>query len=155
MIVRMPQGADMFADPADALVNTVNSLGRMGAGLAAKFKARFPHNDDLYVEACAKGEVQPGRMFVTSTAFGLPRYVINFPTKYDHRHPSRYEWIEAGLADLARWIPHLGLSSIAVPALGCDLGKLDWAVVLPMIESALAGSSAEVRIYPPHPKGRR
>lgn len=122
---------------ADALVNTVNSVGHMGKGIALQFKKAFPENFKAYHRACNHGEVHPGKMFVFDTGSMLPpRYIINFPTKEHWRGKSKYEYIESGLAALVEEVERLGIQSIAVPPLGCGLGGLEWGRVRKMIEAA-------------------
>ena len=134
------KSGDLFAEPADAIVNTVNCRGAMGKGLALQFKRRFPGNYAAYRAACEAGQVRPGRVFVyRASGIGMPRFIINFPIKDDWRNPSRIEWIEDGLDDLSRVIREQGIDSIAIPALGCDLGGLDWRDVRPRIAAMLAG----------------
>ena len=89
---------DLPAEKADALVNTVNCVGHMGAGIARQFKKAWPENFRAYAAACRNGEVQPGRMFVFETLqLAPPRHIINFPAKRHWRGRSRMEDIEAGL----------------------------------------------------------
>jgi len=134
-----PASGDILEAPAEALVNTVNCVGVMGRGIALQFKTTFPENYKQYAKACKNQEVQPGRVFVTST--GLldgPRFIINFPTKRHWRGKSRIEDIVSGLADLAQVIAELNIKSVAVPPLGCGLGGLSWPLVKSRIEEALA-----------------
>jgi len=135
----------------EALVNTVNTVGVMGKGIALQFKRAFPENFLFYQRACERGEVQPGRMVVFETGWvGPPRYVINFPTKRHWRSPSCLEDIEAGLRSLVEEIEARKIRSIAIPPLGCGLGGLDWDAVRPRIEQALATlENVEVRLYGP------
>src|SRR5271165_3330751 len=87
----------------DALVNTVNTVGVMGKGVALMFKEAFPENFDAYEAACKRGDVKLGRMFVTERGQFLgPKWIINFPTKKHWRNSSKIEWIEDGLEDLRR-----------------------------------------------------
>lgn len=124
---------------AEALVNTVNCEGHMGKGIALQFKKAFPDNFKAYARACRAGEVQPGRMLVFRTgAMMNPKYIINFPTKRKWREKSRMEDIESGLKALIAEVSRMGVSSIAVPPLGCGLGGLNWGEVRPMIERAFA-----------------
>lgn len=130
---------NILAAPAEALVNTVNCVGVMGRGIALQFKHVFPENFKAYAAACARGAVEPGRMFVFDTGeLTLPRYIINFPTKRHWRGKSRIEDIESGLKALVGEIRARGIRSIAIPPLGSGLGGLDWNQVKPMIERALA-----------------
>ncbi len=135
----------------EALVNTVNCVGIMGKGIALQFKQAFPENFLAYARACEMGEVQPGRMFITHTGNLLPpHYIINFPTKRHWRSKSRLEDIEAGLHVLAQEITRLGIRSIAVPALGCGNGGLDWGDVQPRIVAALGDlPGVQVLVFAP------
>lgn len=136
-MIRFTQGNLLDAD-AEALVNTVNTVGVMGKGIALMFKESFPSVYEEYAEACEAGEVRVGQMHVVDRgALFNPRYVINFPTKKHWRHPSKIEWIVDGLQDLKSIILAKKIRSIALPPLGAGNGKLDWAVVRPIIDSVL------------------
>lgn len=131
---------DLLRADVEAIVNTVNCVGVMGKGIALQFKLAFPENFAAYRQACQRGEVRPGRMNVFPTRLSRnPRFIVNFPTKRDWRAPSRLEDIEAGLESLTAEVRRLGIRSIALPALGCGLGGLDWEIVRPRIEVAFAG----------------
>lgn len=140
--------------PVEAVVNTVNTVGVMGKGIALMFKERFPENFTAYSVACKAGEVQVGRMFVTAgVELDGPRWIINFPTKRNWRQPTRLEWIRDGLAALKDVIAAKRICSIAIPPLGCGNGGLDWAVVRPLIEQALGDlEGVDVRVYEPTAK---
>ena len=134
----------------DALVNTVNTVGVMGKGIALQFKNAFPDNYEAYRRACKDEAVRLGEMFVFETGvLGRPRWIINFPTKQHWRAHSRLRDIEAGLVALCVTIREHQIKSIAVPPLGCGSGGLDWADVLPSILTRLDELDAEVWIYPP------
>jgi O-acetyl-ADP-ribose deacetylase (regulator of RNase III) len=131
---------DIFAADTEALVNTVNCVGVMGAGLALQFKRSFPANFKAYEDACRRREVRPGRMFVFETgALVNPKYIVNFPTKRHWRDKSRMQDIEAGLVALVDEIKRANIRSVAIPPLGCGLGGLDWMQVRARIEEALCG----------------
>src|SRR3954470_3894581 len=139
------QGNLLDAD-VDALVNTVNTVGVMGKGIALMFKEAFPENTKAYEAACKKKELRLGRMFVTERDDLLkPRWIINFPTKAHWRYPSRIEWILSGLEDLKKVISENKINSIAVPPLGAGNGGLKWSEVREHIEREL-GALADVRV---------
>jgi O-acetyl-ADP-ribose deacetylase (regulator of RNase III) len=146
---------NLLESDAEALVNTVNTVGVMGKGVALMFKDAFPENFQAYESACKRNEVRVGRMFVTHShrLGGQAQWIINFPTKEQWFQPSRYEWIEEGLKDLKRVIAENDIRSVALPPLGAGNGRLKWDRVKPMIEAAL-GNLSEVRvvIYEPTPK---
>lgn len=149
-MVRTAHG-DLLSAETDALVNTVNTVGVMGKGIALQFKKRFPGNFKAYAAACKAEQVQLGRMFVydSGSMVTKPRWIINFPTKAHWRSRSRLEDVATGLDDLARVIVELGITSIAVPPLGCGHGGLRWSDVEPLIHEKLGGVDAEVLVYPP------
>jgi O-acetyl-ADP-ribose deacetylase (regulator of RNase III) len=149
-MIRYTNGNLLEAE-VEAVVNTVNTVGVMGKGIALMFKEAFPDNRRQYEAACKRGEVRVGRMFVTERP-GLigPRWIINFPTKENWRNPSREEWIQEGLADLRRVIEEKGIRSIALPPLGCGNGGLEWSVIRPLIEGALGRlEDVDVVVYEP------
>jgi O-acetyl-ADP-ribose deacetylase (regulator of RNase III)/uncharacterized protein YwgA len=135
---------------AEALVNTINTVGVMGKGIALQFKEHFPLNYELYAIACKKGEVQTGKMFVTATNSMMnPKWIINFPTKKHWMHKSSYGYIEAGLEDLLVQIRNLNIRSIAIPPLGAGQGGLNWEKVKRLIEDKIKSAEVEVTIYEP------
>ena len=131
---------DLLEADVEALVNTVNTVGVMGKGIALMFKERFPDNFDAYAAACREDKVRIGEMFVTENReFDGPRWIVNFPTKTHWRTKTKPEWIETGLIALVGVIRENEIRSIALPPLGCGNGGLDWGDVRPLVESALGG----------------
>ena len=151
-MIRECRGNLLEAD-AEAVVNTVNTVGVMGKGIALQFKRAFPANYKAYKRACDEDQLELGQMFVWD-AGGLvtdgPRFVINFPTKKHWRSRSRLVDIRAGLDDLVRQVEKLSIRSIAVPPLGCGQGGLPWDDVRPAIVEAFEGlPEVEVLLFPP------
>lgn len=149
-MISFTQGNLVDAD-VEAVVNTVNTKGIMGKGIALMFKDKFPANFEAYARACKRNEVRIGEMFVTKHGelFG-PAWIINFPTKTHWRVNTRPEWIKEGLRDLVRVIKQEEIRSIAVPPLGCGNGGLEWALVRPLIVDALEGvEGLDAMIYEP------
>lgn len=152
---------NMFDADVEALVNPVNCFAKAGRGLDELFRQRFPSNHEAFAARCGAGEVVPGKMDVHDLgADAKPRWIINFPTKRHWRDPSRLEDIESGLVDLRRVIVELNIRSIAIPALSCGLGGLDWAVVKPRIMAALqdlprAWTSPSLNPCPPRGRNGR
>jgi O-acetyl-ADP-ribose deacetylase (regulator of RNase III) len=136
-MIEIAQG-NLLETPVEALVNTVNTKGIMGKGIALQFKQAFPEMFRDYENACKAGEVQLGKMHVFDLGglAGAPHWIVNFPTKGHWRERSRLADIETGLEDLVTTILRLGIRSIAIPPLGCGNGGLNWAEVRPRIEAA-------------------
>ena len=136
----------------EALINTVNTEGVMGKGIALQFKQAFPDMYKAYEKACSSGDVKLGRMHVFDLGglVGGPRWIINFPTKGHWRSRSKLADIDAGLADLVEQIRRLNIHSIALPPLGCGHGGLNWNDVYPRIQAALSAlPDVKVALYPP------
>jgi O-acetyl-ADP-ribose deacetylase (regulator of RNase III) len=99
-MIKLAQG-DILKTDAEALVNTVNTVGIMGRGIALQFRKAFPENFKAYEAACQADQVQPGRMFVYDlNRLYNPRFIINFPTKRHWKSKSRIDDIQSGLVDL-------------------------------------------------------
>ena len=135
---------DILMDPAEAIVIPVNTLGVPGAGLAKAWARKDPAAAGVYKSLCEKGLVTIGEINIV--IHGDSRWIM-FPTKEHWKHPSQLEWIEKGLIDLQPQV--MGLESLAVPALGCGLGGLEWDAVRRLLEKYLTPLSAAVTIYPP------
>ncbi|SNR63133.1 O-acetyl-ADP-ribose deacetylase (regulator of RNase III), contains Macro domain [Methylobacillus rhizosphaerae] len=134
----------------EALVNTVNTVGIMGKGIALMFKERFALNFKKYADACREGRVEVGTMFITQTGeLEGPDWIVNFPTKKHWKGNSRIEWITEGLNDLREFIISHEIKSIAIPPLGAGNGGLKWSDVKPLIEHALGDLPAEIYVYEP------
>lgn len=143
---------NLLADDAEALVNTVNTVGVMGKGIALQFKRAYPEMFTAYAREAKAGRLAIGHMFVWETgSLAGPRFIINFPTKRHWKAGSRIEDIETGLVDLVRVVQDLGIRSIALPPLGCGNGGLAWAEVAPRIRAAFEplADQVDVRVYVP------
>jgi O-acetyl-ADP-ribose deacetylase (regulator of RNase III) len=150
-MIEITQG-NLLKAPAEALVNTVNTVGVMGKGIALQFRQAFPEMYRTYEKACKDGDLHLGQVqvFDLGGLVGGPRWIINFPTKGHWRAASRLADVENGLADLVAKVRKLGIHSIAIPPLGCGNGGLDWSEVRPRIEEAFAPlTEVHVLIYEP------
>ena len=123
----------IFDSPAVNLVNPVNCVGVMGAGLAREFKNRFPQMFEAYKADCDAGLLTTG---VVRPYWGMEKNIICVATKDDWREPSRLGWVDLCLVGLANMAPIWG--SIALPQLGCGHGGLRWPDVRPLVEDRLA-----------------
>lgn len=143
---------NLFDSHAQALVNTVNTQGVMGKGIALQFKERYPNNYKSYRQACKDQKVVIGKMFITEEREmdGNKRLIINFPTKQHWRNSSQYSYISSGLQDLRQEIIDRDIASIAIPALGSCNGGLDWNNVKRMIEEYLHDLDCQIMIYEPN-----
>src|SRR5688500_8245710 len=127
---------DLLASDAQTLVNTVNTVGIMGKGIALEFKKRFPVMFRDYEERCKRHEVRLGQPYLFKSE--AHPWILNFPTKNHWRDVSRLADIERGLEHLELNYRAWGITSLAVPPLGCGNGQLEWRVVGPTLARALA-----------------
>ena len=143
---------NLIASQDAVLVNTVNTVGVMGKGIALQFKDEFPYNFHVYAQFCRKGELRPGSLLIVNDY--SPRYgnktIINFATKDHWRNPSRYEYIEKGLIELKRYLVYNRVQSISLPPLGCGNGQLDWVEVRALITSYLSNIDTVIHVYEPN-----
>ena len=138
---------NIFDAPAQVITNAVNCVGVMGGGIALQFKERLP---DLFRDYAARCEAKQVRIGVPYLFENDTIQVLNFPTKNDWRNQSRLEDIELGLKYLASNYGAMGIYSIALPALGCGLGGLEWKDVKPLIEKHLGSlPDLDVLVYEP------
>jgi len=143
---------DIFKSKAMALVNPVNCKGVMGAGLALQFKKKFPDMFDCYKSLCDSGKMVVNNTilcFVEPNRQHSNDIIVLFPTKDDWQEPSLLEYIEKGLKDLKNKIEEFKITSVAIPALGCGLGGLDWLDVKKLIIGELATMKADIEVYEP------
>jgi len=143
---------NLLDSEAEALVNTVNTVGVMGKGIALQFKNMFPNNFKLYSIACKNQDLKIGKLLVhkEETLLSGNKVIINFPTKTDWRLPSEYEYIELGLKELVNVIIENKIKSIAIPPLGSGNGGLDWHKVKPILEEHLKNLDCDIYIYEPN-----
>lgn len=143
---------NILESEADALVNTVNTQGVMGKGIALQFKNAFPSNYKIYQDICRNGNFQIGDLLIVEEN-GLisgKKTIINFPTKTSWRKPSEYSYIEKGLDKLVQVIEEKKINSIAIPPLGSGNGGLNWEIVKKMIEDKMSHLPIDVFIYEPN-----
>lgn len=134
----------MLESTAQTLTNTVNCVGVMGKGIAHAFKERDPAMFEAYRSLCDRGAFEPGKLWLWKS---VDHWVLNFPTKKHWRHPSKLEWIEAGLVKFCAEYQARGIREISFPRLGCGNGNLDWDDVRPLMERYLSDLPIPVFIH--------
>lgn len=135
---------DIFESPAQVIVNTVNTVGVMGKGLALSFKQRYPKMFERYKVVCEKNLLTTGKLMLFYEA---DHWILLFPTKENWRNPSKIEYIEKGLMKFVQTYAEKNITSIAFPRLGCGNGELDWNEVKPLMERYLKKLPIDVYIY--------
>ena len=145
MSIRYAPRTDLFKSGADILVNPVNTVGVLGAGLARAFRSRWPKYAAAYYTLCARGELPAGGAALYHTAHPPPAIIASAATKAHWRNPSTLGLVEGAAEALADLVSPLDAQSIAVPKLGCGLGGLDWrdvhAVITPALERIAASGT--------------
>lgn len=135
---------DLFCSPAQVLVNTVNTVGVMGKGIALEFKKRYPEMFETYKKQCDKHNLTIGRLMLW---YAPDHWILQFPTKEHWRNPSKLEYIEKGLMAFVRKYADYNIASIAFPKLGCGNGELNWTDVKAVMEKYLKDLPIDVYIY--------
>jgi O-acetyl-ADP-ribose deacetylase (regulator of RNase III)/uncharacterized protein YwgA len=139
---------DLFESKAQTLINTVNCVGIMGKGIALEFKKRFPEMYEDYVRRCAVGDVKLGQPYLFRRL--IEPWIINFPTKDHWRSVARIHDILEGLKYLRDHYREWGITSVAVPPLGCGEGQLEWRVVGPTLYRYLGKLDIPIELYAPY-----
>ncbi len=133
---------------AQTLVNTVNCVGVMGKGIALEFKKRFPDMYEDYLRRCEHREVKLGRPYLYKRL--IPPWILNFPTKDHWRSVAKLEHIILGLEYLLQNYEKWGITSIAVPPLGCGQGQLEWRIVGPTLFRYLRRMDISIELFAPY-----
>lgn len=140
---------NLFDTRADILVNPVNCDGVMGKGIALEFKRRWPEMFQEYRVECVQKRLRIGTDFTWTVVDGSGM-IINIPTKRHWKDPSMYEDLAVSLGVLRVRIVGLGKRwSVAMPALGCGNGGLNWTFVKPMVVDALGSLPNTIYVFEP------
>lgn len=135
---------DIFTSPAQVIVNTVNTVGVMGKGIALSFKKAYPEMYKAYREACEDNTFHMGKLMLWRE---IDHWILLFPTKENWRNPSKLEYIEQGLKKFVENYMKMSINSIAFPRLGCGNGGLNWQEVKPLMEMYLKPLPIDIYIY--------
>ena len=100
---------DLLSSPAQVQVNTVNTVGVMGKGIALQFKNKYPEMFLAYQRVCEGHLLDTGKLYLWKSP---EKWVLMFPTKKHWRNPSKIEYIESGLRKFADNYERLGIESI-------------------------------------------
>jgi O-acetyl-ADP-ribose deacetylase (regulator of RNase III) len=148
---------DIWKSNAEAIVIPTNCVGTMGAGLAKQCRFRFKKETDTYFALCRASFFSPGDIHLTHidepphnfAGEKTLKYLILFMTKDNWKQPSKLEWIKRGLVNMLRDYELNSYQSVAIPALGCGYGQLNWYQVKPLIEAFALLAPCHVNIYAP------
>lgn len=134
---------NIFTSRCQTIVNTVNCVGVMGAGIALECRLRYPTMHERYVSICEQGLLQPGKLWLHRSP---ERWVLNFPTKQHWKHPSKLIYLRDGLEKFVNTYREKGIQSIAFPLLGADRGGIEPEVSLAVMQEYLGSDLEEVDI---------
>lgn len=132
----------VFNTGADAIVNTINCTGVMNAGVALEYSLRYPELLKEYEQKCKNNEIKVGHIYYYKDKEKL---IVNFPTKWHFKYPSKLEWIEEGLKDFVKTYKKYGIKTVAFTKLGTLNGGLDWSRVKFLMEKYL--NNLEIPVY--------
>ncbi len=145
MAIKFIKG-NIFNSKAQTIVNTVNCVGVMGKGIALVFKLKYPKMFDLYKDHCKSKLIGIGKLWLYKSEENAP-WVLNFPTKFHWKYPSKIEYLEKGLEKFCSTYKDQGITSIAFPLLGTHNGGLDKETVLNLMEEFLGRCEIDIEIY--------
>jgi len=143
MGVRIITG-NIFTSDCQTLVNTVNCVGVMGAGIALECRLRYPEMHDRYKNLCNEKKIDIGLLWIYKSP---DRWVLNFPTKKHWKYPSKKEYLHDGLEKFCNTYKDRGIKSIAFPLLGADKGGIPQEESLSIMKSYLDKIDLDIEIY--------
>ena len=159
---------DMFFSRMHTLTISVNCFGVMGKGVASRAKYLFPGAYVYYQELCRNRKMRLGKPYLykrensvevqlADDPFSLPQlntvtWYLFFPTKHHWRFRADLAGIKQGLQWIQENYQKKGIQSLALPALGCGLGWLEWQEVGPVLCHYLSNLNIPVQIYLPTEK---
>jgi len=141
---------NIFTTQCQTIVNTINTVGVMGAGIAYEFKLRFPDMFEKYKIFCENGLIDIGKLWIYKlTKFDNENFefILNFPTKRDWRHPTKIGYLELGLQKFVKTYKQKGIESIAFPLLGASKGGLNEEISLNIMKKYLEKVDIPVEIW--------
>jgi O-acetyl-ADP-ribose deacetylase (regulator of RNase III) len=137
---------NIFNTKAQTIVNTVNCVGVMGKGIALVFKLRYPKMFDIYKNHCKSKLINIGKLWLYKGELNVP-WVLNFPTKFHWKYPSKMEYLEQGLSKFVDTYAAQGIQSIAFPLLGTHNGGLAKDEVYSLMLKYLGQCAIPIEIY--------
>ena len=138
---------NLFSSQCQTLVNTVNCVGVMGAGIALEFKLRYPEMFVRYVEHCRSKRIDIGKLWLYKPPQSDKQWVLNFPTKRDWKHPSKIEYLQKGLQRFVETYEQRGIQSVAFPILGSQNGKIPESESIAVMARYLYQCDVDIEIY--------
>lgn len=138
---------NIFSSDKQTIVNTINCVGVMGKGVALGFRLRYPEMYEKYKEFCKNKQITIGKLWLYKRPQEYSKWVLNFPTKFHWKYPSKMEYLEAGLQKFVETYQEKGITSIAFPLLGTHNGGLDKIDVLNIMHFYLDKCSIPIEIY--------
>ncbi len=135
---------NIFTSNCQTLVNTVNCVGVMGAGIALEYRLRYPEMYNRYVKLCNSSRIKIGMLWLYKSK---DRWILCFPTKKHWKYPSRAEYLHAGLQKFISTYESKSIESIAFPLLGADKGGISQEESLRIMRSYLDNISIGVEIF--------
>ena len=135
---------NIFTSTCQTLVNTVNCVGVMGAGIALECRLRYPEMHTKYVQLCGEHQIDIGMLWIHKSP---DRWILNFPTKKHWRYPSKKEYLHAGLEKFMNSYQKKGIESIAFPLLGADKGGIPHEESLGIMRSYLDEADIVIEVY--------
>jgi O-acetyl-ADP-ribose deacetylase (regulator of RNase III) len=137
---------NIFNSKAQTIVNTINCVGVMGKGIALVFKLRYPLMFDIYKKYCEEKHIGIGKLWLYNQQPNTP-WVLNFPTKFHWKYPSKMEYIEKGLFKFSETYKDKGITSIAFPLLGTHNGGLEREEVKLLMIKYLSKCAIPIEVY--------
>lgn len=135
---------NIFTTKCQTIVNTINCVGVMGAGIAYECRLRYPKMYERYIELCNDKKINIGTLWIYKSK---DKWVLNFPTKNHWRYESKVEYLEKGLQKFLDTYKEKGITSIAFPLLGASNGGIPEKTSIEVMQKYLEKCDIDIEIY--------
>ena len=135
---------NIFTTTCQTIVNTINCVGIMGAGIAYECRLRYPEMFNKYVTLCKEKKIDIGILWLYKSE---QKWILNFPTKYDWKYDSKIVYLEKGLQKFVETYREKNITSIAFPLLGASKGNIPENISLDIMRRYLDNLDIYVEIY--------
>jgi len=136
------KSGNFFNSKAQVLICPVGCKGVMDLGIANLFKKKYPNCFEPYRTLCFQNKLRVGKVpWKKFDEFRYPEYILYFPIKKYFEEVPKLDYIKVGINQVLSFCMTYRIKSVAVPALGCEFGGLDWEKdIKPLFRSSLQSS---------------
>lgn len=145
MIIKEAQ-RDLFTVPQGYyLGHCISSDFALGAGIAKQFDEIYDMKTKLKKERELFKMIGAGNIGGVGSAVVIDN-VFNLITKDKYWHKPTYSTLTSSLLDMCGYMEEHLITKLAIPKIGCGLDRLEWDVVLEILQDLFEESDIEILV---------